>query len=210
MGPGLAICEHSLIRSACKLCKNSSICEHNEGGGAGGEMLKEKRPKEAKHKQEGFRDKGKGEAVEKRERALSEEAGTTGKAQREEGVGGAGAGGGAVKKGGAKCPHNRERSRCKPCGGSGICEHNRQRNQCKPCGGASICEHNRLQNQCKPCGGAGICEHNRQRSRCKPCGGASICEHNHMRRTCKECGGSGICEHNSIGKSCKDCRQKTD
>ena len=60
MGPGLAICEHSLIRSACKLCKNSSICEHTEGGGAGGELLKDKRQKEAKHKQEGVQGKGKG------------------------------------------------------------------------------------------------------------------------------------------------------
>jgi hypothetical protein len=29
IGPGLSICEHSLIRSVCKLCKTASICEHN-------------------------------------------------------------------------------------------------------------------------------------------------------------------------------------
>ncbi len=51
-------------------------------------MLEDKRQKEAKHKQEGFQGKGKGETVEKRERALSEGGGTAGKAQRGEGVDG--------------------------------------------------------------------------------------------------------------------------
>ena len=32
------------------------------------------------------------------------------------------------------CPHRRQRSQCKECGGSGICEHGRQRSQCKECG----------------------------------------------------------------------------
>lgn len=32
------------------------------------------------------------------------------------------------------CEHNRQRSRCKECGGSSICEHNRQRCICKECG----------------------------------------------------------------------------
>ena len=64
-----------------------------EGGGAGGEKLNDKRQKESKHKQEGFQGKGKGEAVEKRKRALFEGAGTAGTAQggEGEGVGGAGA-----------------------------------------------------------------------------------------------------------------------
>jgi hypothetical protein len=174
-------------------------------GGVGGEKLKDKRQKETKHKQKGVQGKGKGEAVEKRKRALPEGAGTAGKAQRGEGVGGAGAGGGAVKKGPAKCPHNRQKSRCKECGGASICEHNRQRSQCKECGGASICEHNRRRSRCKECGGSGICEHNRQRSMCKPCGGAGICEHNRQRSQCKQCGGSGICEHNRQRSGCKDC-----
>ena len=33
----------------------------------------------------------------------------------------------------SKCPHNRERSKCKDCGGASICEHNRRRSQCKDC-----------------------------------------------------------------------------
>ncbi len=43
-----------------------------EGGGAGGEKLENKRKKEAKHKQGSFEGKGKEEAVEKRKRPLSE------------------------------------------------------------------------------------------------------------------------------------------
>ena len=98
-----------------------------EGGGEGGEKVNDKRQKETRHKQEGLQVKGKGGAVEKRRCPLSEGTGTTGKAHRGEGVGGAGAGGGAVKKGGAKWPHNRQRSVCKECGGVSIYEYNRQR-----------------------------------------------------------------------------------
>jgi hypothetical protein len=43
-----------------------------EGRGAGGEKLENKRKKEAKHKQGSFQGKGKGEAVEKRKRPLSD------------------------------------------------------------------------------------------------------------------------------------------
>ena len=49
------------------------------------------------------------------------------------------------------------------------CEHNRQRNKCKDCGGAGICQHNRIRSQCLDCGGASICAHRRQRSACKDC-----------------------------------------
>ena len=50
------------------------------------------------------------------------------------------------------CPHGRQRSQCKECGGCGICQHGRQRNQCKECGGVSVCQHGRRRNQCKDCG----------------------------------------------------------
>ena len=85
------------------------------------------------------------------------------------------------------CPHGRQRSRCKECGGSGICEHGRLRYLCKECGGSGICEHGRQRKQCKECGGASICEHGRQRSKCKECGGSQICEHGRQRHRCKEC-----------------------
>lgn len=86
------------------------------------------------------------------------------------------------------------------------CEHNRERNKCKDCGGAGICEHNRIRSRCKECGGAGICEHNRERTHCKDCGGSSICEHNRQRNKCKQCGGAGICEHNRRRSTCKQCK----
>ena len=107
--------------------------------------------------------------------------------------------------GGSICEHNRERSKCKECGGSSICEHNRQRITCKECGGSCICEHNRVRSKCKECEGGSICEHNRQRTTCKECGVGSICEHNRQRTACKECGGGSICEHNRIRSKCKDC-----
>jgi hypothetical protein len=53
-------------------------------GGAGGEKLKVKRPKETKYQQEGLQGKGKGEAVEERKRPVSA-AGTAGKAKSGEG-----------------------------------------------------------------------------------------------------------------------------
>ena len=49
------------------------------------------------------------------------------------------------------CHHNRERSRCKECGGSSICQHLRRRSECKECRGGSICQHNRIRSKCKTC-----------------------------------------------------------
>lgn len=85
-------------------------------------------------------------------------------------------------------------------------EHNRQRNKCKECGGASICVHNRQRSSCKDCDGGSICEHKRQRSTCKECGGNQICEHKRKRSQCKDCGGGSICEHNRQRNKCKDCK----
>lgn len=53
-----------------------------------------------------------------------------------------------------KCVHNRQKSRCKDCGGSQICIHNRRKSTCKDCGGASICIHNRIKSTCKLCSDA--------------------------------------------------------
>jgi hypothetical protein len=49
------------------------------------------------------------------------------------------------------CPHKREKSTCKECGGSQICEHNRRRSECKECLGSSICPHKRIKYRCKDC-----------------------------------------------------------
>ena len=36
-----------------------------------------------------------------------------------------------IKKKRKLCPHNRQRSKCKECGGASICEHKRRRSECK-------------------------------------------------------------------------------
>ena len=64
-------------------------------------------------------------------------------------------GGGAPKKQRSKCPHQRQRSKCKECGGSSICPHQRQRSRCKECGGSSLCPHQRQKSRCKECGVGG-------------------------------------------------------
>ncbi len=78
-----------------------------------------------------------------------------------------------------KCPHGRQRSRCKSCGGTGFCKHGRQKSMCRDCGGTSVCEHNRLRSKCKTCGGSAFCKHGR--SRCKSCGGTGFCKHGQSR-----------------------------
>jgi Recombination endonuclease VII len=105
----------------------------------------------------------------------------------------------------AKCPHGRQRSKCKPCGGVGICQHGRRRVRCKECGGVSICSHGRQRHQCKECGGASICHHGKERRRCKECGGVGICEHARVRSTCKECGGASVCHHGRRRNQCFVC-----
>ena len=37
------------------------------------------------------------------------------------------------KKPRSLCPHQRQRSQCKECGGASICPHQRQRSRCKEC-----------------------------------------------------------------------------
>ena len=65
------------------------------------------------------------------------------------------------------CEHGvKYRSKCKVCS---ACPHGRQRSYCKECGGSGICEHGRQRSRCKDCGGSGICEHGRRRDRCKEC-----------------------------------------
>jgi hypothetical protein len=47
------------------------------------------------------------------------------------------------------CPHDRQRSTSKECGGAGICHHNLIKSRRKECDRASICEHNRRRSRCK-------------------------------------------------------------
>ena len=104
-----------------------------------------------------------------------------------------------------KCEHQRDRNKCRDCGGAGICEHQRRRSSCKDCGGASICEHQRQRQHCS--GGVSICEHQRPRHQCRDCKGSSLCEHGLRRSTCRECEGSDICVHNRRRRRCNPCQR---
>ena len=55
-----------------------------------------------------------------------------------------------------KYPHDRRKSICRECEGTGFCEHDRKRSECKSCGGSSICQHNRMKRQCRSCDGSSI------------------------------------------------------
>jgi hypothetical protein len=47
------------------------------------------------------------------------------------------------------CHHNRQRSRCIECGGSGVCEHQRVKRNCKECGGYNLCiPHKKPKSRC--------------------------------------------------------------
>ena len=50
-----------------------------------------------------------------------------------------------------RCPHNRQKSECKECGGNSICEHQKIKWRCKECNGNSICEHQRIRSKCREC-----------------------------------------------------------
>ena len=104
------------------------------------------------------------------------------------------------------CPHGRQRSKCKECGGSEICQHQKLRNMCKDCRGRNICDHGRQRAFCRDCGGTGICTHGRHKLFCKDCKGSQICGHGRQKAICKDCKGSQICDHGRQRSICKDCK----
>ena len=69
----------------------------------------------------------------------------------------------------AKCPHGKQKQKCKDCGGSQICVHGNWKYQCKECCGSQICPHDRRKSTCKDCGGSQVCIHDRIKSACKQC-----------------------------------------
>ena len=106
----------------------------------------------------------------------------------------------------AICPHGRQKSQCRDCGGSAICPHGRRRVICRDCGGASICSHSRQRATCRECGGSAVCIHGRQKFQCRECGGSSICMHGKPKPYCKACGGSAICKHDKNKYTCSECK----
>jgi hypothetical protein len=104
-----------------------------------------------------------------------------------------------------KCPHGKQKTTCKECGGSQICIHGRNKSICKECGGSQICIHGRNKSICKECGGSKICIHGKQKTICKECGGSQICIHGRCKSTCTECPIQG----NISRRICKGCLSKT-
>lgn len=93
-----------------------------------------------------------------------------------------------------RCEHDRERTKCKECGGGYICMHQREKSTCVDCHGASVCEHNKQRAICKDCNGTTICEHGKQRPRCRDCNGSAICQHDRERTRCKDCHPCKYCD----------------
>lgn len=128
-----------------------------------------------------------------------------------------------AKKTPKKCPHNKDKRRCRICGGSsfcihdkrkencreckgvGICEHDKRKSRCRQCNGNEICPHNKQKENCRACNGSQICPHNKRKSLCHRCGGGSICIHDKQKRQCHQCGGSAFCTHNKRKKRCSEC-----
>jgi len=107
-----------------------------------------------------------------------------------------------VKK---KCPHGKQKSMCKDCGGVGVCVHGKRKQVCKECNGSGFCTHGKLKYRCKDCGGGAICIHGQRNTDCRQCGGSGICVHGKNKYRCVECGGTGVCIHDRIKSDCIPC-----
>ena len=106
----------------------------------------------------------------------------------------------------SKCIHNKIKTLCKDCNGSGLCIHFTKKSMCKSCFGSQICIHNKQKASCVDCGGSQICIHNKRKSRCKECDGKEYCIHNKAKNICIDCKGASICEHNKIKFGCRECK----
>ena len=104
-----------------------------------------------------------------------------------------------------KCEHNKEKSRCRDCGGSAFCEHGKFKQQCRDCGGSRFCIHNKRKSRCRDCGGNEFCIHNKLKQQCRDCGGNAYCIHNKIKSYCRDCGGSVYCIHDKRKSTCKNC-----
>ena len=110
-----------------------------------------------------------------------------------------------------KCPHGRERHRCKECGGKGICSHNQERRKCVDCKGSAICAHGRQKYRCKYCDENSVVSNwvsprVDSVSSSPKCSIRMICPHNKRIHDCVECDGIQICGHKRIQRTCRICR----
>ena len=105
-----------------------------------------------------------------------------------------------------KCPHDKIKSTCRECKGSGFCNHDKIKSRCRECKGGSICPHDKIKSTCRECKGGRICPHDKHKSTCRECKGSSICPHDKQKSTCRECKGSSICPHDKIKSKCRECK----
>ena len=75
-----------------------------------------------------------------------------------------------------KCIHDKRRTRCAECGGSGLCEHLKLKETCFFCHGSAYCIHNIQKRVCLACDGSHFCIHKNRKHRCKICGGSELCK----------------------------------
>lgn len=96
-----------------------------------------------------------------------------------------------------------------------VCPHGRQKSRCRDCGGVAFCTHGRIRYDCRDCSMEGdikvktsrFCEHGRSRYLCLSCKGTGLCVHEIERRICKECKGSNYCPHGKRSSlQCRECR----
>ena len=104
-----------------------------------------------------------------------------------------------------KCPHNRQKDKCRDCGGVGICEHGKRKGRCVPCKGSQICQHDKDKSQCRECHGSAFCPHEKIKSRCRICKPSSFCPHDKFKSDCRDCKGSSFCPHDNFKTNCRQC-----
>jgi hypothetical protein len=111
--------------------------------------------------------------------------------------------GGGAKKSRVLCPHGRQKSRCRDCGGVAFCMHGRIRYDCRECSSKkwmiSVCNiYTRRFNLSSfftlvegniKVKTSRFCVHGRSRYLCVECKGTGLCVHEIERRVCKECKG---------------------
>ena len=108
----------------------------------------------------------------------------------------------------SKCIHNKPRTRCGDCDGSGRCkEHDRVKTNCWECKPELRCKHGRIKAHCRDCFGSRFCIHEKQKSRCSICKGIGMCKkHNRRKESCTLCKtGKEICIHGNNKARCTIC-----
>lgn len=112
------------------------------------------------------------------------------------------------------CPHNKQKSFCKDCGGTGLCPHGKKKYDCKECGGSRICPHKKRKYLCVECGGSGTCQLHKKDKRYCGCNNHKNnkpqCPCGKDQYFCRIHGGGAYCSHGRQRSSCKACKTMKD